>query len=211
MNTWWLKGYTEPDITVLPPPPTRKDSPASPTTKEPIRDAPKKFSSSVGAAGERRRDSRSSLNSLPRGLSSTTLDVYKRHQSLHTSSFSNLLSAEEAERLSREKNTTSKRSSSTMPRDVSSSKSATELPQLPQPPTTGPLAHRLSVPQATVTTFQSGVRRVTHPSVETVGLGSRAREPTGDRKVSRTSITSRENSPIQMTVTPLDSNNETEL
>ena len=204
MNTWWLKGYTEPDIVILPPP--REDtptSPTSPTTKEPIRDAPRKFSS----FGEKYTDTRASTSSLPRGLSSTTLDVYKRHQSLQTSSFSNLLSAEEGERLCKEKTATSKRSV-TIPREISSSKSTTELPQTTQSTT---LAHRLSVPQTTVSTFASGVRRVTQPNVETVGLGSssRAREP-GDRKVSRTSVTSREH-PLQMTVAPLDCRNETEL
>jgi atrial natriuretic peptide receptor B len=203
MNTWWLKGYTEPDIVILPPP--REDTPTSPTTKEPIRDAPKKFSS----LGEKYTDTRTSTSSLPRGLSSTTLDVYKRHQSLQTSSFSNLLSAVEGERLCKEKTATSKRSV-TIPREISSSKSTTELPQTTQPTTP---AHRFSVPQITVSTFASGVRRVTQPNVETVGLGSssssRAREP-GNRNVSRTSVTSREH-PLQMTVAPLDCRNETEL
>ena len=194
MNTWWLKSYTEPDIVILPPPLPREDSSASPTTKEPIRDAPKKISS-VGVAGERSFDSRSSTTSLTRGPSSAVLDVYKRHQSLQkTSSYSNLLSTTEAEKQTQKK-------SITMPREIASSDSATELPQMKRSITPVP---RHSVPQVTVSTFSSGSRRLTQPNVETVGLGSTvAREP-ADRKTSRSSVTSRDNM-TQMTVAPLDS------
>ena len=188
MNTWWLKGYTEPDEGIPPPPPPREDTPTSTTTKEPIRDAPKKISS----VGEKPPDLRCSTNSLQRGgPSSTALDVFKRHQSLTTSSFTNLLSMEEGERMGREKMVTPKRSI-TMPRYDST----TELPQMKQPVNT---ASRHSVSHVTASTSPSGNRRMTQPNVETVGLGSSG----GGRTVSRTSTT--------LTLAPLDTNNESEL
>ena len=194
MNTWWLKGYTEPDEGILPLPPPREDTPTSATTKEPIRDAPKKISS-VGEAGEKPPDLRCSTNSLQRGPSSAALDVFKRHQSLTTSSFSNLLSVEEGDRLGREKMVTPKRSI-TMPREVTSYDSTTELPQMKQPVNT---ASRHSVSHMTASTSPSGNRRMTQPNMEAVGLGSSG----GDRTVSRTSAT--------LTLAPLDTNNESKL
>ena len=207
MNTWWLKDYTEPEIEILPPPPPpplQEDT--FPTTMEPIRDAPKKTSS---VEMDRSADQRGSTGSLTRGgPSSSALDVFKRHQSLHTGSFSNLLSTEEGERLGREKMVTPKRSI-TMPREVTSSGSATELTRRPISP--NPPAPRHSLPQITVKTFPSGGRRVTQPNMESVGLVSgRAREEAG-RKISHTSVTSRENTAKQPSLSPLDGSNDTEF
>ena len=200
MNTWWLKGYTEPEIEVLPPP--LEDTSLSLTTMEPVRDAPKK-TSSVGMAGGRSADMRStSTTSLPRGVpvshSSTALDVYKRHQTPHTTgSFSNLLSAEEGERGGRDKMVCPRRSI-TMPREAT-----------PTPASSSGGA-RHSVPHIIVSTLAASSRRLTQPNMETVGLGSAVVRESVERRVSCTSVTSRETT-TQLSVAPLDGTQDTSL
>ena len=188
MNTWWLKGYTEPDGGVLPPPP-RQDTQVSPTTKEPIRDAPKKLSS-VSGIGEKPLDTRAAAG-LQRGPSSAALDLYKIHKSLQTSSFTNLLSADDVGG----RENTQKRAI-TMSRESTGCDTATNSP--PRQPVIGPASLRHSVPHVMVGTFPSGVRRMTTPNVETVGLSSAAE----GRKTSAAG---------QLTLAPLDGNNESEL
>ena len=206
MNTWWLKGYTEPEREVLPP--CREETSSSPTTKEPIRDAPKKISN-VAVMGGRSLDVSGSTSSLSRGVSSrssTALDVYKR-QGLHSSSASNLLSIEEGEKTGRDKMVTPKRSI-TMPREAMSSGLASEQSRPAAKP--APPAVRHSVPHIKVNTFSLGSRRLTQPNMESVGLGSAAVREGAERKMSRTSITSREHT-TQLSVSPLDGQQNTKL
>ena len=200
MSTWWLIDYTEPDIVVLPP--SREDAPHSPTTMEPIREPPKKFS--VGAMSERSPElyCSTSSTSLSRGDSqtSTSLDLYKRHQSLQANSYSNLLSAESGEKIAPKHSIT--------PREFPKSGSATELlpkakTSLTNPAKPGLTATRLSVPQITVNSHPTaGNRRLTQPNVESVGLVAK-----GHRSLSSVT-TSRENS---LGVTPLDGMHDSTL
>ena len=198
MNTWWLVDYTEPDIVVLPP--AREDAPLSPTTMEPIRASPKKYS-----VGDLRCSASSS--SLTRGdsLNSTGVDLYKKHQSLQASSFSNLLAAEGGgERGAGEK--VGQKRSITMPRESSKGGSVSELPHaktsLTSVTITGSMGTRFSVPHIKVTPHPSSGRRVTQPNMETVGLGVRELQ-------SRHSTSSRDH--VQPAVTPLDNKHSTEL
>ena len=117
MTTWWLVDYTEPEKPPLLPP--RADIPISPTTKEPIRQPPKKSTSSVGASNDVPLQFRRSSVNLSRDPSYTNIAaletsygsaggtafppglraagnggglVFQRNQSLQiTRSFSNLL------------------------------------------------------------------------------------------------------------------------
>lgn len=200
MKTWWLVDYTEPDILVLPP--VREDAPYSPTTMEPIREPPKKYSVSV--AGERSQSDlrgSASTTSLSRGesLNSTGVDLYKKHQNLHASSFNNLLAAEgggEREKMAPKR-------SITMPRESSASELPHARTSLSSVTITGSMGTRFSVPHIKVAPCPSAGRRVTQPNAESVGLGA------GRELVSRTSTASRDHT--QLAVTPLDNKHSTEL
>ena len=208
MNTWWLTDYKEPDIIILPP--TREDAPNSPTTKEPIREAPKKMSS----VGDRSSpDIRCSTGNISQGMMelSTGMDLFKKHQSLRTSSVNNLLAMEGSGDKGNDKMIVPKRSI-TMPREGTSlgSGSASELPQMKTSQSTtkthGQQTTRYSVPHIKVNTFPTGTRRVTQPNIESVGL---APAPSGlHRKTSRT--TNRDIT-TQVAVVPLDTNQDTTL
>ena len=197
---------------------------------EPIREPPKKYS--LGVSSERSLDLRRSTTSLSNSIRATAADsqnsngsgvesrglvppshagggngpgiAYKRNQSLQiTGSFNSLLSVEAAEREGGEK---SKPRRSTQPQEsgellikTSSLASITR--------TTAPLAVRHSVPNVPqIKVFPTGDRRVTHPSVELVGLGTLAMKHS---RVSQTSITSRDTP--QLPVIPLHDKQDTAL
>ena len=188
MNTWWLVDYTEPDTSPLPPPPA--DVPQSPTTMEPIREPPKKFS--LGVPNDKGPPKKNSLGiqSAQIRLSTASLQV--------TSSTHNLLSAEGGERGGGDKGK-QKRSTTTseLPH------STTSLTNISR--AAGPTGVRYSVPNVPpikAHKFPAGKRRVTHPDVETVGLEVSSKENHMPQ--------SRRDTPPPP-VTPLDSKQDTAL
>lgn len=217
MNTWWLVGYTEPDVVACPPP--RPDAPNTPTTKEPIREPPKKYS-----FNERGLDSRSSVSLHSKAVvggcqTSNGLDaegqgrcgspslvggsnaLVKRHSSLYaTSSYHSLLSVNgDGEKIKLKHST-----------PLQGSGSATEL--APAMTSVASVArssgsafgirHSIpNVPQIKVNSTPTGSRRVTYPTVESIGLGI-SREPGKPSRLSQTSLSSRDTK--QLAVMPLD-------
>ena len=210
MNTWWLMGYTEPDVVACPPP--RLDTPNP--SKEPIREPPKKYS-----FNERALDSKSSVSLYSKVLvgesqASNGLDaeghgrcgspslvggsnaLVKRHSSLYaTSSYHSLLSANggDGEKVKLKRST-----------PLRDSGSATELaPSVASVARSSGSAlgvrHSIpNVPQIKVNSTPTSSRRVTYPTVESVGLGV----PGKPSRLSQTSFSSRETK--QLAVIPLD-------
>lgn len=221
MSTWWLVGYTEPDIVARPP--TRLDTPHTPTTNEPIREPPKKYS-----FNERSLDSRStaSLQSKAVGVESqnsngsdaeshgvsspsVTGEFLKKHSSLYgTSSCTNLLSLDRGERDGER----SKQKRSTL---LEGSGSATELAPArtslarSSASTVGVRYSIPNVPHIRVNGFPTDNRRVTYPTLQSVGLGASSRESRKPSSLSQTSISNRDCK--QLAVIPLDDKQDTAL
>lgn len=204
MNTWWLVGYTESDIVACPPP--RLDTPNTPTTKEPIREPPKKYS-----FNERSLESRSSVSLYSKALAgeSNGLDaeshgrcspsvmggsnaLLKKHSSLYATSSYSLLPGNggDGEKAKLKRST-----------PLQGSGSATEL--APAITSVANVARSSgsavgvrysvpNVPQIKVNNIPTGNRRVTHPTVECIGLGVSPREPGKPSHLSQTSISSKD-------------------
>lgn len=220
MSTWWLVGYTEPDIAVRPP--TRLDTPNSPTTKEPIREPPKKYS-----FNERSLDSRSTSSLQSKAVvvespnsngsdaeshgvrsPSVTGEFLKKHWSLYgTSSYPNLLSVDGGERGDGERH---KQTRSTL---LQGSGSATEL--APAKTSVASIARSTAgvrhsvpnVPQIRVNGLSTDTRR--RATLQSVGLGASSRESRKPSSLSQTSISNRDCK--QLAVTPLDDKQDTTL